>query len=374
MVRFPAWQAALLVVLMAALLPFLAWNGPVQQGNLEVYDWMLGLRPAASEVTPEIVLLAVDDATLARNGTLPLRRNFLAAGLMRLLAEPPKVLAVALTFPEETTKEADEMLGRILAQFPRLALGVEQDAAEEPAPWVMPAPPLHTSNALLGHLHLSSDLDGVVRTVTLRQGDEDAGFWALGAQAAFLAQDGGDLRGYADRLEIGALTIPAQAATSYTVWFRPTGPTGAFQTLSFLRLLDGTLDPHVFAGKIVILGMTATNIGPEYFTPLAKSQPASEIEVQANVVRALLDRDLLQPLDVAWEYALLLAVAGIVVAFAWWRQGRGLLWMAAAGAVLLPAGVFTALAFGWVLPLASLGASFFAVLAFLAVRFSAKSA
>ena len=376
MSRFPAWQAAGLVVLMAALLPLLAWNGPVQQANLGVYDWLMRLRPPSKSPTiPEIVLLAVDDAAMARNGALPLRRNFLAAGLIRLLAEPPKVLAVALTFPEETTKEADEALARVLAQFPRLVLGVEQDISEESAPWVMPLPALHVSNALLGHLHLSRDVDGVVRTVALRQGDEETRVWALALQAALLSQEeGSDLREYADRLEVGSLTIPARAAESDLVWIRHAGPSGTFRTYSFLRLLDGTLDPQIFAGKLVILGMTASGVGHEFLTPLEKSTPMSEIEVQANIVRALLDRDLVRPLDAAWEYALLLAVAAVAIFAAWWGRRRGLIWVIAAGVLLLPVGVFAALAFGWVLPLVSLAGSFFSAAAMAAALLASKSA
>lgn len=374
MARFPALQAAGLVALMAALLPFLALNSPVQLANLEVYDWLMWLRrPSTSAVIPQIVLLAVDDAAMARNGPLPLRRNFLAAGLVRLVPEPPKVLAVALTFPEETTKESDEALARVLTQFPRLVLGVEQDISEESAPWVMPLPALQVSNALFGHLHVSPDADGVVRAVALRQGDEETRFWALAVHAALLSlEEGSDLREYPDRLQIGPLGIPARAADSYSVWIRHAGSTGTFRTYSFLRLLDGTLDPQELAGKIVILGMTASGIGHEFLTPLEKSTPMSEIEVQANIVRALLDSDVVRPLDAKWEYSLLLAMAAVAISCVWWGQRRGLLLALAAGILAIPAGVYAALTLGWILPMVSLAVSFSTAL-LLAAVVSAKS-
>ena len=153
---FQAWYAAGLILLMAALLPFIAWNGPVQEANLAAYDFLLRLHPpAGSSTVPQIVLLGLDDAAVERYGALPLRRNLLAAGLQRLTAAPPKVLAVDLPLAEETTKEADQMLARVLQQFPAVVLGVEQRSGptgeeEEGPAWMVPTSSLRLSNTFLG--------------------------------------------------------------------------------------------------------------------------------------------------------------------------------------------------------------------------------
>lgn len=351
--RFNAWYAGGLVALMAALLPFIAWNGPVQEWNLAACDFLLRLHPPSSSTVQQIVLLGLDDATVERYGP-QLRRNLLAAGLQRLTASPPKVLVVELPFTEESAKDADQMLVRVMQQFPAVVLGVEQRPGEDEGQvWALPIPVLRLPNTLFGHTHLSADLDGVVRSVSLRQGDEQEGYWALAAEAALLAQgQGADLAAHGESLDIGAISVPARASNDYAMWIRPVGP--VFQTYSFKRLLDGQLDPQLLAGKIVVLGVTAAG--------------APDLEIQASIVRALLDSDFLRSLQVEWEYTMLLAAALVPIAFAWWRQGRFLLWVTVAGVLVWPALAFAALALGWIVPLASLAVSFFtaATLAWLA--------
>ena len=64
---------------MIAAIPVLAWNGFIQQVNAGLNDVLMRLRGAAtSSAACEIVLVAIDDATAARYGRLPLRRSVLA--------------------------------------------------------------------------------------------------------------------------------------------------------------------------------------------------------------------------------------------------------------------------------------------------------
>lgn len=90
-----AYLAALSVV---ALL--LAWNAFVRQINAGLGDILFRLRgPAPSHTAGRIVLLAIDDGTAAKYGTLPLRRSLLAEGLYRLAACLRKCWPWTCSFP-----------------------------------------------------------------------------------------------------------------------------------------------------------------------------------------------------------------------------------------------------------------------------------
>lgn len=66
--------------LLAVVIPLLVWNGFVQQINSAFSDILLRMRPSPTDgAVRDVVLLAIDDATLARYGPLPLKRSTLAA-------------------------------------------------------------------------------------------------------------------------------------------------------------------------------------------------------------------------------------------------------------------------------------------------------
>lgn len=177
-----------------AVLPWVIWNGFIQQLNSEWNDLVLRLRPptAYSQALGQIVLLAIDDRTASKYGPLPLNRRTLATAMQVLAEAQPRVLAVDLLLPEPGDAAADEALALSLRRYPRLILGAALDSDGQPqASWIDPLPAF-ASQATVAHVHAAPDPDGDVRSVLLTKEGANTRRWALGLEAArfFLALAG----------------------------------------------------------------------------------------------------------------------------------------------------------------------------------------
>lgn len=346
------YLAALFVVV-----PLLTWNGTVQQINSGVADVLLRLRPHAhSTAVGTIVLLAIDDGTVARYGPLPLSRSRLAAGLNRLAQFRPRVLALDLLLSEPTHTADDQALAHALDQFQSVILSaaLQSDAAANPK-WILPLPSLAASHEV-GHVHTEPDADGVVRSELLLKANQEKRFWALGFQIARAAIHAETPLETSDSIDLGPIRIPAPESTDPSAPDRPmtinyAGPEGTFDRVSFSSLLDNTARATDFRDRIVILGVTAQGSGDRLFTPVSSGIGMSGIEIHANIVRTILDRAFLIPLDVVGQIAGFVLIATACVIGAGWLRGMPLFLALAAFALALVAASAVALRLGHIWPL-----------------------
>lgn len=339
-----------LVALIPAI-PFLIWNGFVQQMDAEWNDILFRLRgPVASRAAAQIVLLAIDDRTAALYGPLPLARSRLAEGLEKLAALQPRVLAIDLLLSEPAA--GDARLAQVLPRFPRLVLSaaIESDSVAHPK-WIGPAPALRGSGRV-AHVHAAPDADGVVRSVLLAKAAEDRRLWALGLEAACFAMGADRPLETPDFVHAGAAAIPAESAESRLMPINYAGPEGTFPRVSFASLLEGRVDPALFHDKIVILGVTAQGSGDRLFVPLSHGLGMSGIEIHANIVRTILDRAFLARMPVAGELAGCLLIAALCIFAVEKSRGSRLVLCLSAIAIAIPLGSAAALRFGSIWPAA----------------------
>ena len=173
----PAMPFLIRALYLAALVlavPVLTWNGTVQQINAGVEDILLRLRPRAqSKALGTIVLVAIDDATAARFGPLPLNRSTLAEGLTRLAQFRPLGLAVDILLSEATQPADDRALAHALGQFQSVIMSgaLQSEPAADPR-WILPLPAFMASHEL-GHVHTEPDADGIVRSILLLKANRE---------------------------------------------------------------------------------------------------------------------------------------------------------------------------------------------------------
>src|SRR6266404_1855646 len=292
-----SWKRVATAFLLGGLAPVLAWNGIVQGWNDNAADTLTRLLPRPqSDWIERIVLLAIDDRTAAHYGPLPLKRDVLARGLNTVAAAHPSVLAVDLLFAEPSTPAADTALARTLSKFPKVVLA----AALTPGPtpeWILPITQL--PRTAIGHVHASPDPDGVVRSLLLEKSAQGKSYRALALEAA------GNQ----------AARAPVDLRIRYA------GSEGSFPTISLSDVLEGRTNRGDFAGKIVVLGVSAQGAGDRRFTPVAAGLDMPGIEIHANIIRTLLDGDRPRPLSLTAEMALLL-ITMLAAALMTCRFGR----------------------------------------------------
>ena len=327
-------------LLALAVLMFLAWSGFAQHGNAAAADMLLRLDHRHPGSAPKnVVLLAIDDETVERYGPLPINRAVLAAGLKRVANAGPSVLAVDMLLSEKTTPAADASLAGALHRFPHviLATALELPSQGRPSRWLKPLSEFASHAIALGNVHIEPDPDGVARTLLLAKSDGDQRYWALGFEAfrAWLGAQGPTIES-ANALRVGTRHVPAARDNDRLLWIHYAGPEGTFQHVSMAGVLEGRVPDSVFAGKVVILGVTAQGAGDRVFTPFSAGLGMSGIEIHANVFRTLADGAYLIPLSPLAELLSVLLIATLIAGAVWWRQGRFLIPVAVSGVVLIP--------------------------------------
>ncbi len=317
-----AGVVAFAVLLAALCVGYVRWHdsGPFQALDHASFDLRLGLRPP---IVPgdEVVILVIDDATLQRLGSWPLPRAALAAAFTELAAAGASVVALDLLLleagaPGSSDGDADRLATAVkrhakpvlamafgfaepvpMHLTDRLALTSNaipivrrsadaEDLLGPPSGVFLPFRPL-ADQSRLGHVNVFVEPSGVLRYIHPAIRLDDAWYPALAVQAAALHRDvPGDAQvlTVGQSLTLGAVTAPLDAGSRLVI--NPYGPPRTFRHHSLIALLDGTLDPAIFADRVVVIGATATGVRDSFGTALHPR--VAGVEIFATVIDNLL--------------------------------------------------------------------------------------
>jgi serine phosphatase RsbU (regulator of sigma subunit)/CHASE2 domain-containing sensor protein len=317
---------ALLAMLTALLAYEPAWLVRVQSASFDAYQ-VLAPRRIAS--TPAIVV-AIDEASLARFGQWPWPRTNLARLVTAIEAHEPAAIGIDILMPEPDrmspdrllpyARERDALLAQRLEALPRndtvLASAIASGRVvlglaglPEPAPVEALAPPFIVSDrggasdpasaiprfpgmvrnvdeldrAAAGHGLLSAaPADHVIRRLPLvvRVADRLVPSFAL--EMLRVALGARDLRLYTngpgvEHIAVGDLVVPVEGDGALRVHY---SPRDARRYVSALDVLDGTVDPLRLQRKLVLIGATGLAIVDYQETPIGERMPGSEIHAQ----------------------------------------------------------------------------------------------
>ncbi|MGW8248283.1 MAG: protein kinase domain-containing protein [Acidiferrobacterales bacterium] len=112
-----------------------------------------------------------------------------------------------------------------------------------------------------------------------------------------------------DTFQLASLKIKTdQAMRMYPAFYSGKNNASAFDTYSFVDVLNGKVSLSKFRNRIVIIGQTAFNVGSRYATPI--NSDMTEPELTANFVTSILNQDFyIRP---NWTmYAELLLIVGV---------------------------------------------------------------
>jgi adenylate cyclase len=319
---------AVLGVLLAAwsLLP-----GVVRGGLREHAIDLLLPRPHAANAG--VVIIDIDRAALARLGPWPWPRARLA-GIVEMIADAtPAALGadILLAGPDRFSRAAllnmvprgssRTELTSVLRRLPdgdaalaeaftktRTALGfvlddgaAGQDLPDVPillrAPLRLPGlwraegavgPYDRLADAVqgLGTLALAADADGTIRRVPLLVLTGDRLRPGLAVELVRLAQGASQLLINGDaRLQIGSITAPLGPDAELRL-FQPSPSSWSAQTVPLTKLLDDPSASARLAGRIVLIGASAPELGGLRATPAFAATPS--VQIQAEAVATLL--------------------------------------------------------------------------------------
>jgi PAS domain S-box-containing protein len=302
--------------------------------NLVLYDVALSLweRPAPND----IVIVAIDDLSLAEIGRWPWRRAVHATLLDRLTAAGARAVALDLILSEPDLRDpaGDASLGDAIRRNGHTVLPVVLEAGRDGAlNETLPIPAFAERAAGLGHISIELDGDGIARSVYLEEGLGSAR-WPHLAAALLGVIDPHLLAALPGERNQGRTKVPG-------VWMRDRwlhipygGLPGHFRQVPYVDVLRGSVPPDALRDKFVLVGMTATGAGDAYATPrAAEGRPMPGVEIVGHVLDSLKSGIGITTLD-GWAPTALsgMAVAALLLAFLWLTPSQSL---AAAGLAIL---------------------------------------
>ncbi|CAB3680649.1 Adaptive-response sensory-kinase SasA [Achromobacter deleyi] len=300
--RSGLWLTVVLALL-AALLGSFNGLGRIDQ---ILYDRAVALT--GRDMSPDILIVAIDDTSIEALGRWPWRRAVHAALLDRLQGARAVGLDLIFAEPDTVHPGDDAILADSIRRNGHTVLPVVLDRLVYPSSISTPIPILAQAAAGSGFINASMDADGVLRSAVLTVGfaGEHWRHFALsmldvGGQAAL--SDNLLRRARPD----GSILIPYA------------GPAAHTRAVSYLSVLRGDVPPEQLRGKYVLVGAWATGLGDAYTTPVSHEVSGMPgVEIIANLLQAANDDIAFQP-PAPWLNALFSALPVLLACLALWR-------------------------------------------------------
>ncbi|EGL53211.1 complex sensory protein with histidine kinase domain containing protein [Methylophaga aminisulfidivorans MP] len=319
-----SWIIGFFLVICLALAGFfLSANKSLQRLDLLIYDLMLPLQaPAMSD---DIVIIAIDDASIQALGRWPWTRQRHAELLDTLLALSPRAIGIDLLFSEpENNSDADQSLARAMTENNRTVLVVApiQETPDSIIIERLPIPVLALAAEALGHVDVELDIDGVNRHFYLYGGIADP-HWPSMALAMLNVGNDRPIRmppSYADKAD-------KQTGTGWLrrhkVMLSFTSPEDKAQRISYVDVLAGRVAASAIENKYVLIGATSAGIGDMISTPANQShQRMPGVEVISQEMNTLLQNKWLYELAQPIQSALTMILIVLSVTTLFWLPQR----------------------------------------------------
>ena len=250
-------------------------TGLLERSELQTIDARFSVR-GGHRPPPNIEVVKIDASTFEElerhgfQGRFPFPRKYEAKVIEEINRGGAKTIAVDIEFAVRTDEADDAALAEAVASaHGKVVLSTENVAAHGETAILGGAAVLHELGVRPAEVRLELDSDGYVRRVA-RQYNH------LGSFAVVSAEVMTGRRVPASLFEADG-TVPIDYA----------GPVETFPSISFAKVFKAKRAPGTFAGKLVIVGASASILQDVHTTPTAASMPGPEI--WANATTTLLE-------------------------------------------------------------------------------------
>jgi adenylate cyclase len=251
--------------------------------------WEDSLQPGLDDRT-DVVVVAIDRHSISVFGDgWPWPRERDAALIDAINAGGPAAIAVDMVFTDE--REGDDVLEQSLAAAPVIissALTLEVDGVGVPtiSDQVLPTEQLTKAADAVGHTNVVASEGGVVRRIALVAATSRGVLRPSLSLAAVAIADGVDpvITEQSGGVQVGNRFVPLEAGMLELNFSPALDKRDAIPAADVLA--DG-FDPSVFAGKIVVLGVTEPTLGDLHPVPPDRSGNTPGVFVIANAINTI---------------------------------------------------------------------------------------
>lgn len=280
------------------------WDATSSFDNL-LYDGISDIaRPPADD---DILIIAIDEPSLAQNGKWPWDRSLHAKLVNQLKALNPRSISLDIILSDKGPADSDKALAQALhggggqgqpAIFmPLHSVTPGEDGKDYDV--ILPHAAFTKSNDNIGHVNLTFDDDGVLRRFNICfQTDQNAKLWPHLME-----------RIYQNRHEKSSAIMQKamqdkQCNISALI---PYSQRDSITQISYIEAQKGNIPRAFVAGKDVIIGATANGLGDNYPTPSSDGGLLSGVEIMANMLGALERDDFITPIPL-WQSIIILLI------------------------------------------------------------------
>lgn len=364
------------------VIAFLHYNISSSFDNL-LYDGLGDIgRPAADG---EILIIAIDDASLAENGRWPWDRAKHAELVQNIKALNPRSISLDIILSDDGPPQGDAALANALGGATTKApsgssnkLNNNQPSISESGPnpdtkrptpalgtaahpaiflpihfvspgnngraydTILPAQPFIGNLQNLGHVNLSFDSDGILRRSNICfKISKEARTWPHLMERIYQNRHG---------QPSPVMAAAYQNKDCETPLLLPFSERGSIAEISYIEAARGNIPIELVQGKDVIIGSTAAGLGDNYPTPSSDGGLIAGVEIMANMLGALERDDFIIPIPI-WQTVIILLIPIwiLLIAFLRW-QPRQILILSAIIFIGLFAASAVLLHFGYWLP------------------------
>jgi len=172
-----AWFAALLLFSVVST-RIISWRVPGL--DLQARNWLIRTR-GPLPVPNDIAIVAIDETSLARFGRYPWRRSLMAQLVSRLSESHPKAIALDVLFSETTSAGDDTALTTAISKAGNVITAAQLIRTDDGRIyWLRPLLSIEKAAAAVGHVQVSTDVDGVAGSFLVREADDEGqAEWAM---------------------------------------------------------------------------------------------------------------------------------------------------------------------------------------------------
>ncbi len=303
---------SILAALLGAVFMVLLYYSQLAAPIANIVNDALYQRPQPPH--PDIIIVGMDEAALNEYGPTPWPRSIVADAVTQLNSDPenrPAVIGLDILFvgesePENPSDPAsvaaaaanDQYLADAVGQYGNVVVAtsatfgsqlvVEEDGSfytDDYAIQIYEEPyEALRENTSQGHVNAMIDEDGILRhaiwQIELPNGELVPSF-NQEIYRMYMQYQG----------QPADVVPPMDAQYRWYVSFQ-SQPFGFDDGFSITSLINGELDPAIFADKIVLIGPFAQGMFDEYTTAIDHAVKMYGVEYQANALAALLNNDL----------------------------------------------------------------------------------
>ncbi len=238
----------------------------------------------SDEIVNDVIIVAIDDASINEIGRFPWDRDVYGAVIDNLVEGGVSAIGFDMIFSEEQG-EQDYVFSEAISKTDTVTLATNAELAGEVKKedkslvanyFYYPNEVLMQGNPNLGFINTMMDSDNVIRRALTYIYDEETGEYKNSFNYELY-------KTYASKNGLSERNIDKSYFSRPYIHY--VGGAGSIETVSFSQVLNREIPPAYFENKVVLIGIESSGGEDIYYTPVG---PMYGVEIHANFINNLI--------------------------------------------------------------------------------------